>query len=73
MRRDDRDIIKQLEYEPAKAVEVAGGGKLNVGLLGRLKKKKMAAQAHVAIEETMGYKTGVRTHAMLPLVSVPRL
>lgn len=55
---DRAEIIKQLEYEPAKDVEVTSEGKLNVGLLGRLKKKKMAAQAQVTIDQTMGYKTG---------------
>ena len=34
-----------------------GGGKMSVGLLGKLKKKKMAAQAHLAIDNTLGYKT----------------
>ena len=30
---------------------------MSVGLLGKLKKKKMAAQAHLAIDHTLGYKT----------------
>ena len=30
---------------------------MSVGLLGKLKKKKMAAQAHLAIDGTLGYKT----------------
>ena len=30
---------------------------MSVGLLGKLKKKKMAAQAQVAIDSTLGYKT----------------
>ncbi len=30
---------------------------MSMGLLGKLKKKKMAAQAHLAIDSTLGYKT----------------